>query len=163
VRSLVDPSFGPANGTPGIDGGGLHRTQGGSHHLEIRIGLCSTLNHLLVSVQMQLLKVLIGTLDLKPETSREILLIANHHIHITGNLAVYLLSLGLATDRLPQRRPVVQVIGNHRAVFLSHLHGLNHHFGCRGRKRSKNSSGVKPAHAAGAKNIFPVNITLLQL
>src|ERR1035438_3796291 len=52
------------------------------------------------------------------EAGGEVLLVADHHVDVPGDLAVDLLGLGLAADGLPQAGAVVQVVGDHGAVSL---------------------------------------------
>src|SRR5262249_44811123 len=66
-------------------------------------------------------------------------------------------------DRLPQRRTIVQVVGDDGAVTLGGLHGLDRDLR-RGRgERSKNSARVEPAGAELGKNFFPIDVAGLEL
>ena len=48
-------------------------------------------------------------------------------------------------------------------MFLGHLHGFDHHLRSAAAKCRINATGVKPAHAVLAKNLFPVDIALVDL
>ena len=48
-------------------------------------------------------------------------------------------------------------------MFLGHLHRFDHHLRSAVAKCRINATGVKPAHAVLAKNLFPVDIALLDL
>src|SRR5439155_18409026 len=101
--------------------------------------------------------------DVESEASREILLVADHHVHVLGDLLVDRLRAFLTTNTLPQGGTIVEVIGNNGPVLLCFLDAFNHQ-GRRGvTERCEDTAGVKPAHSQPAENIVPIEVARLEL
>src|SRR5205823_6455353 len=66
-------------------------------------------------------------------------------------------------DAFPQRLAVVQVIRNDCSVLLRDLDCLARNRESAFRERTKDSSGVKPARAFFAEDLFPIDVARLQL
>ena len=64
-------------------------------------------------------EVLVHALHLEAQGGGEVLLVAEHHVHEGGELAVHLLRPLLAADGLPERRAVVEVVGHEGSVLLA--------------------------------------------
>jgi len=62
--------------------------------------------------------------NLEPQARGEIFLVAQHHIHIPGNPPIDLPRALKSAAALPERGPVVQVIGNNDSVPPGGLHSL---------------------------------------
>ena len=101
--------------------------------------------------------------DFKTERSGKVLLVPDHDINVSGDLAIHFLRLRETTDRTPERRTVVEVVADDRAVFLSSLAGLNRQFGGRFAESRKNPSSVEPASTLFSENIVPVDVARLEL
>src|SRR5439155_9608381 len=108
-------------------------------------------------------QVFVRALDLKAEAGGEVLLVADHHVHVPGDLAVDLLRLLLPADRFPQRGPIIEVIGNQRAVLLGLLHRLE------GQPRrgiaegGEDATGMQPARAELTEDMVPIEVPGLEL
>ena len=101
--------------------------------------------------------------DFKAEAGGKVLLVADHHIHVPGNLPVDLLRALLAADALPERRTVVQVVGDDDAVLPGGLHGFDHELGRRVAQRGENAARVQPARAKFAEDVVPIEVARLEL
>ena len=101
--------------------------------------------------------------DLEAQASCEILFIADHHVHVFRDLLVDLLRALLAANGLPQRRTVVEVVGNNRAVLLGLLDALDDQLRGGVAERRKNTAGVQPTHAEFAEDVVPIEIAGLEL
>ena len=154
----VKLTVGPANGTPIIDGGGLDSTQCCGRYLEIRKLSCGLLNHFLEAVDFDGRNIFIHALHFETKACREIFLISNHDIDILGNVAVDLLRLGMSTNGLPERRAVIQIIGDHRTMLLGNFYGLFNNT-CTGfGQGSKNTSRMEPSDSLVAEKLLPINV-----
>ena len=101
--------------------------------------------------------------DLEAERGGEVLLVADHDIDVFRDLAVHFLRLGEAADGFPERRTVVEVVGNDGAVFVGGFHGLHGERGGGFRKRGEDAAGVEPAHAELAEDVIPIDVAGLEL
>src|SRR5699024_8270549 len=108
----------PRDGAPVVVRGGVHRTQRVADHLEVRVLGGRGADHRLETGGVQIGEVFVHAFDLESEAGGEVLFVADHHVDRRGDALIDLLGLGLAADRLPQARPVVQVVGDHGAVLL---------------------------------------------
>src|ERR1700719_907609 len=99
----------------------------------------------------------------KAQCSGEIFLVAQHYIDERRQAAVYFLRFRLSSNRLPERRTIVQIIGNHSAGPLGGFHGF---LGDERRglgESTEDSAGMKPADAILREDLNPVNLARLQL
>src|SRR6185295_5600941 len=102
--------------------------------------------------------VLVEAFDFEPEAGGEVLLVADHHVDVLGDVAVDLLRALLAALALPEGSAVIEVVGDDGAVLARHLDGLDDGFGGIGRERREDAAGVEPAHAFFAKQLLPVHL-----
>src|SRR5690606_26584349 len=112
---------------------------------------------------LDLADVVVNTLDLEAEGGREVLLVADHHVDVLRDLAIDLLCLLEAADALPERRPVVEIVGHDRAVLVGGLDRLDRERGRRLGQRREDAASVEPACTEFAEDVIPVEITGLQL
>src|ERR1700675_562606 len=106
---------------------------------------------------------LIHARHFKSKRRREIFFIAEHHVNVRRNPAVYLLRGFLSSMGLPQRSSVIQIIGNGRTVPLCCLHRFQGNFRRSRRERTKNAASVEPARTMLSKNLVPIDFSWLQL
>ena len=155
---LVDRTVRPAERRPVVDRRGLHRAQRGRNYLEVRVRLRRLADHLPIALQIQRLEILVVALDGEAEARCEILLIADHDVHISCDLPVDLLAFFDAPDRAPHGRPVIEVIGNHGAIFLGCPDSLQYRFaGLLGQCRV-DSAGMQPPHSQLSEDIVKIKI-----
>src|SRR5690606_15545884 len=93
----------------------------------------------------------------------EVLLVADHHVDVLRDLAIYLLRLLEPADGLPQRRAVIEIVADNRAMPVGGLHGFDGEFGGRGGERGENPAGMEPAHAEFPEDVVPVEVAGLEL
>src|SRR5665811_29051 len=144
---------GPGDGTPVVDAGRTHGAHRGGDDLEVRVCRSRLLDHRGELTHLQGRKVLVHALDLEPEARTEVLLVANHHVDVPGDLAVDLLGPGLTADRLPQAGAVVEVVGHDGAVTLRRGDRLDDRLRSRLAEGSEDPSGVQPAHPELAEQV----------
>jgi hypothetical protein len=101
----------------------------GGDDLEVRVCGGGLLDHCSERVNIQRREVFVHTLNLETEARGEVLLVSDHHIDESGDLAVDLLRLGPTTDGLPQTGAVVEVVGDNGAVLLGRSHGVDGNLG----------------------------------
>ena len=106
---------------------------------------------------------MIDTLHFEAERGGEVLLVADHHVDIFGDLAVDLAGFGLATDRFPERRAVVEIVTHDRPVLLRGLHGFDGQVGRRFGERGEDAAGVEPTRAEFAEDVIPVEVAAFEL
>ena len=106
---------------------------------------------------------MVHAFDLEAEGGGEILLVADHDVHVFRDFAVDFLGFGEAADGFPERRAVVEVVGNDGAVFVSGFDGLDGEGGGGFRERGEDAAGVEPAHAEFAEDVVPVDVARLEL
>ena len=99
----------------------------------------------------------------KAERRRKIFFVAEHHIDKWRDAAIHFLRLLLSAERFPERRAIIQIVGNDRAVLPRSLHRFQRNVRRRRRQRAENSAGVQPARAVLSKNFIPVEIAGLQM
>src|SRR5690606_416714 len=99
----------------------------------------------------------------KSETRSKILFVADHHVHELRNFAIHFLRAFLSTDAFPERRPIIQIVADDRAVFLCGLNGFNYKFRSGVAERGENAAGMQPAHAEFSENVIPIKIAGLEL
>ena len=106
---------------------------------------------------------MVRALDLEAEGGGEVFFVADHHVDVLRDLAVYFLGLLEAADGLPEGRAVVQIVGDDGAVLLGDLDrfdgGLCGGFG----KGCEDAARVEPADAERAEEVFPVEVAGLDL
>ena len=132
-------------------------------HLEIRIFLHGGFDHRLECVGFDVAQVVVRAFDFKAEARGEILLVADHHVHILRDFAVHFLRFLQAADGFPERRAIVQIVADDDAVLLRRLHRFDGECGGGFRQRGKNAAGVQPARANFAENMIPIEIARLEL
>src|SRR5690625_4891827 len=163
ISRFIELAVRPADRAPIVDRSRFHRSKSCTGRLEIRELLHNTLNHLLELIDFDRRNVFVNPFNFKSETGSVILFVSDHHIDLSGNAAVNLLRLLLATDRIPQRRTIVQVIGNNRSVLLCRRNSFFNN-GCgRLRKSGVNPAGMEPANAILTKKLIPIDIARLHL
>ena len=69
----------------------------------------------------------------------------------------------MTTDALPERRTIIQIVGNDGAIFLGRLHRFDHDVRRGLSERGVDSTGVEPTGAEFPKNMIPVDIAGLEL
>jgi len=116
------------------------------------------IDHLLVSVNVQLLEAGVLTFDLETQAGGEIFFVADHDIDVLSDFLIDFLALFKAADCGPHRRAVVQVIGNNRTVFLRGLDRFNNGLAGLLGESSVNAAGVQPAYAELAENMLEIQI-----
>ena len=163
LRREAEPALVPAERRPVVDRGRLHRAERGCDRLEVRELGPRALDHPPEALHRQRGEVGVHPLHLDAERGGEVLLVADHHVHVLRDLSVHLLRPRLAADRLPQRRAVVEVVARHRAVRLRGLERLDRHLGGRLGERGENAAGVEPPHALLAEKPLPVDHARLEL
>jgi Family of unknown function (DUF6119) len=97
------------------------------------------------------------------EAGGEVLLVPDHDVDVPGQPPVDLLGAGLAADRAPQARPVVQVVRDHRPVPPGRCHRRLDDVRRGGRQRRVDAAGVQPAHAERAEQVLPVHVGRTEL
>src|SRR5262249_30793405 len=89
--------------------------------------------------------------------------ITEHHVDVWRQFTIHFAGARRTTDALPERFAIIEIIRNDCAVPFSTLNGFASHLWSRFRKRTENSSSVKPARAFFAENLFPISVARLQL
>ena len=153
----------PADGTPIVLGGGNHPAQGGRGDFEIRELFDGFADHVLEGLGFDVRKAVVGTFDFEAERSREVFFVTDHYVHVLGDLAVDLLGFLEAADGLPERRAIIQIVRNDGAMLLGGFHGLDGHLGRRLGEGREDASRVEPADAQRTEEVFPVEVTGLNL
>src|SRR5882724_4776637 len=97
------------------------------------------------------------------ESGGEIFFVTEHDIDVRRDAAVHFLRLPFAAERFPERRAVVEIVGDDGAVALGGLHGFYGDIRSGGGKRAEDAAGVKPTGALLAEDLVPVDITFFQV
>ena len=163
LDGLVELALVPADRAPVVDRRGLDRAQRRRDRLEVRVDRHRLVDHLAEALDLERRHVLVDAFDRDAERRREVLLVADHDVHVLRDLAVDRLRLLLSADRLPEARAVVEVIARHRAVLLGRLERLDRDLGRRLGKRREDAARVEPAHALLPEQRVPVDVAGLQL
>ena len=153
----------PADRRPVVDRRGLDRTERRRDRLEVRIDADRLFDHLPEALDGQRRQVLVHALDLDAERGGEVLLVADHHVDVLGDLAVDRLRLRVAADGLPERGAEVEVVARHRAVLLGRLQRLDDDVRRRLGERGVDAARVEPPHALLAEELVPVDVAGLEL
>ena len=153
----------PADGTPVVLARRDHAAQRRGGDLEVFVFPHRGFDHPLEGIGLDVAQVVVDTLNLETERSGEVLLVADHHVDILGDLAVHLAGLGLAADRLPERGTVVEIIAHDRAVLFRGLHRLDGQIGGGFRQRGENPAGVEPTRTEFSENVIPIEISAFEL
>ena len=163
IRCLVYLAVCPAECGPVVYGCSVNGTKRRCNCLEVRVGLYSLVDHLLVAVDIELLQRLVLALDLEAEASGEVFLVTDHNVNVLSNLLIYLLRLCLAADCGPHGRTVVEVIGNDGAILLRSLDRSDCGLGSLLRKSCIDSAGVEPANAELTEDVIEIKISRCSL
>ena len=149
----------PGKGSPVVIGSSVHFTECGRGCFEVREFGNGFLDHLLEIGDVDAGDIfLVNTFDFKSEAGGEVFFVTDHDVDILGDLTVDFLGLGLPTDGFPERRTVVQVIGNHGAVLFGNLAGLDGELCITFGECCENTTGVEPADAKGSEDVFEVEV-----
>src|SRR2546423_15249132 len=97
--------------------------------------------------------VLVLPLDLVTEAGGKVLFIADHHIHKSTEVAIYLLRLCLTTDGPPQRISVIQIVRDNGAVLFCDLHRFFRDIWCCFGYRTKVAASVLPSGTFISKDL----------
>ena len=159
----VNFAIAPAHCAPVVSRCGLHGPKRRRHGLEVGICLCGLAHHSLVALEVQRFEVLVVSFDFEAKTGCKVLLVSDHNVNILRDLAVDLLRPRLAADGFPHGRPVVEVIGDDRPVFLRGFDGLNDGFVRLFGNCGVNAAGMEPAHAKGPENIVKIVVLRAQM
>src|SRR6266550_1505055 len=100
---------------------------------------------------------------MESEASGEILLVADHHVHVLGDLLVDRLRAFLTTNTLPQGGTIVEVVGNNGPVLLCFLDAFDHQRRRGVTERGEDPAGVQPADSQLAKDVVPSKVAWLEL
>src|SRR5689334_1966692 len=106
---------------------------------------------------------LVLSFDFEAERRSEILFITDHHIDERREFAIDGDCPRLATDRLPKRFAIVEIVRDDRAVLARDLHRFTRHGRRRLRERAKNPACMKPARTFGTEDRFPIDVARPQL
>ena len=160
---LVELAVAPDDRAPVVDRGGADGAEGGGGGLEVRVDGDGAFDHLAEVGGIDGADVRVEALDLESEAGGEVLLVADHHVHVLRDLAVDLAGAFLAADRLPQGRTVVEVVAGHGAVFLGGLQRLDHDAGRGVGERGEDAARVEPAAAELAEDHVEVDVARFEL
>src|ERR1700674_3258576 len=162
VFCLIEFAAAIADCTPIILSGRFGLPESGRNDLE-GIILHDLRDHLLETLNFEHGVMLVHPRHVVTKRRREVFLIAKHDVYVRCDAAVDVLCLFFAAVRLPQGRPVVQVVRNDRAVPPRCLHGFQGDFRARLRKSAEDATAMKPARALLSKNLIPIDVARLQL
>ena len=107
--------------------------------------------------------VLVEAGDCEAECRGEVFFVAEHDVHQGRETAVHLLGFRFSANRLPQRRTVVQVVGDDSSGSLGGFHGFLGHKRRGFRQSAEDAAAVKPAGPVFGENLIPVDLAGLQL
>ena len=155
VGRFVELAARPANRAPVIARGRLDRAQRGGDDFEVRVSLHRLADHFLEGRHIDPGEVFVRAFDLQAEAGGEVFLVADHDIHVPGNLPVDLLRALLAADAFPERRAIVEVVGDNGAVLPGGLHGFNDELGRGVAQRGEDAAGMQPARAELGRKCGP--------
>src|SRR5580692_11403626 len=123
-RSLVEMAVVIADGAPVVQSRGFCISQSSRNDCKIGELTNYLFNHPLKVCRIEVGVLRIQTSDWEAKRRREILFIPNHYVDERGQAAIDLLSFGFSPDRFPQRRTIVEIVGNNRAGPLRRFHGF---------------------------------------
>ena len=128
--------------------------QGGGGDLEVGVLLHGGLDHGFEGVGLDVGDVGVHALDLEAERGGEVLFIADHDIDVVGDFPVHFLGLGEAADGFPERRAVVEVVGDGDAVAFGGFAGFDGEFGGAFGEAGEDAAGVAPADTELAEDVI---------
>src|SRR5439155_7139859 len=108
-------------------------------------------------------KVFVCAFDMESEASGEILFVADHHVHVLGDLSIDRLRAFLTTNTLPQGGTIVKVVRNNGPVLLGFLDAFNHQRRRGVAEGGEDAAGVQPADSQLAKNVVPIEVARFEL
>src|SRR5260370_1607774 len=160
---LVESAIVIADCYPVVHGGcpGIAQSRGDDR--ELGKILHHFFDHSLEIFRIKFGMLLIDTGHLIAESGSEVFFVSEHHIDKRSKTPIDFLGFGFSANRFPQRRTIVQIIGNAGACTLRRFHCLLSDERSSVRKRTINSAGVKPARSVLAENFLPVDFAGLQL
>src|SRR5437763_110830 len=158
---LMKLAVAPDYGTPVVARGGVRDAQRGGHDVHVRELLARAGDHRLECFDRKRGQMLVDAFDLDAEGDAEVFFVAEENVDHASEPAVDLARFGRAADALPQRRTIVEIIRNDRAVAPRRLHRLGRDERRRLGERREDASGVEPARAA--EHRVPVDVARFQL
>ncbi len=151
----------PGHSAPAMVIGGMHLTQGGGNHLDLRIFTDDLVDHPEECARIELgFGGDLGTGDAEPHL--QVFLIPDQHVHVLHDAADDRLGAFRSAPDVPQFGAVVQVEGGHRPGSFGSLHAFDDDFAGRFRERGKDPAAVQPAHPVCQDGV-PVEVTGLEL
>src|SRR5712691_5124447 len=105
----------------------------------------------------------IEAIYLKAESGGEVFFISKHHVYQRRQTPVRLASFGFPANRFPQRRAVVQVVGNDDPGPLRRFHRFLSDQWRSFRERAKDAARVKPASSILEEDLLPIYFAGFQL
>src|SRR5581483_7568171 len=118
---------------------------------------------LFVDGDLQLEQVVVDSVEPVAEPGGEVLLVPEQHVDERNERAIHARGCLDAALRLPQRRPVVEVVRDDDAVAVRRLDRLERDRRRRLRQCAEHTARVEPAHAVRAEEAIPVDVSRLQL
>lgn len=161
--ALVELSVDPGDGAPVVSCGGFGGAEGGGDGLEVGVFPDGALDHALEGGDVEVEEVGVGAFDLEAEAGGKVFLVAEHDVHVAGDLAVDLACACLAADGFPEAGAVIEVVADDDTVLAGFLDGLECECGGGFAEAGEDAAGVEPAHAAPAEDVVPVEVAGLEL
>src|SRR5437763_1172195 len=103
----------------------------------------------------------VNAVDVDAEGDAEVFFVAEENVDQTGELTIDLAGFRRAADAFPERRTIVEIVGNDRAVLARRFHRFGRHGGRGLGERGENAAGMEPARAA--KDRVPIEIAGFEL
>src|SRR5262245_6479969 len=163
ARPHVEASSGTAHGRPVVHRRRAGAAESGGGEVKTRVVVEHALEQPLVGERVEVEQALVDAVELVPQRRREVLLVAEQHVDELHELAVDLSRPLRAADRLPERRPVVEVERDDGPVLPGRGHRLAGDVGCRLGEGAEDAAGVEPAGTVDAENPLPVDLALTEL
>src|SRR5204862_1223019 len=160
-RRFVEGTVVPRNRAPIVDRRGVCDAECGRDDLQLRIGLAHFADHFLEGFFRQFAEVFVDAFDVEAEGDAEVFFVSEEHVDEGDELAIHGARLFGAADSLPQRRSIVQIVGNERAIFASGFNLFSRDVGSRFGKRGEDAAGVEPARAG--EDGVPIDVACFQL
>src|SRR6185312_14809864 len=123
IFGLIKLAVTIADRAPVVSGCGIGFAERRGDHIE-RIVFDDLPDHLLESIDFKIGKIGVDSGDFISQRGGKIFFVADHHIYVWRNAAVYFLCLLLPAESFPKRGAIVEVVGNDSSVFSGSLHSL---------------------------------------